>query len=450
MLSVMIKDPISIMIASDQGAPDTVDQFSRDNGFVRFTCDLKGELPDVLAKRKIDILLIAAGRVVQSEIESLLEQIQQINEKTPDAVFLAVNSYPDTETRHILYQKGCSQIFVFPLTADEIKSRYEIYRRNAELVRERLYIKEKLDKSRQYLETFKVQLKTTKAELYDERLSLNNALKQINRMTEERDRLKKQKKEISVKFVQNIEGFYRILVDLVRNQVEKNRGHGERVAHVASFVGKEFNMDEKMLEDLSKAAMLHEVGLLFMPAAALGKPENLLDAYEKDLFLQYPMKGADLLRKCSGLDNPAQIIQSLNENSDGTGYPSGLKRRYIPLPSRILAGADVFDTLKDDADVHDFEGFLKALENFSGTRLDPGVVAVLQKYAVLHMGSDNYRVKGLGIHQLEPGMVLGTAIFSSTGTKLFSVNTLLTQDAIDKIKKYNKEYPVDETVYIRA
>jgi len=66
------------------------------------------------------------------------------------------------------------------------------------------------------------------------------------------------------------------------------------------------------------------------------------------------------------------------------------------------------------------------------------------------MGSDAYQIKGKGIHQLEPGMTLGTALFTNTGTKLFSANTLLTQDAIDKIKKYSREYPVDETVYIRV
>jgi hypothetical protein len=56
----------------------------------------------------------------------------------------------------------------------------------------------------------------------------------------------------------------------------------------------------------------------------------------------------------------------------------------------------------------------------------------------------------VGIHQLEPGMTLGTALYTNTGTKLFSVNTLLNQESIDKIKKYNRVYPVDETVYIRA
>jgi hypothetical protein len=119
------------------------------------------------------------------------------------------------------------------------------------------------------------------------------------------------------------------------------------------------------------------------------------------------------------------------------------------LLSRVLAGADVFDTLKDEKDVTSLEKFLEKLEVFSGTKLDPSIVAWLEKYAVLHMGSDSYQVKGVGIHQLEPGMTLGTALFTNTGTKLFSVNTQLTTEAIDKIKKYNREYPVDETVYIR-
>jgi hypothetical protein len=110
----------------------------------------------------------------------------------------------------------------------------------------------------------------------------------------------------------------------------------------------------------------------------------------------------------------------------------------------------VLDTLKDAKEQPSLEKCLELLETYSGTRLDPNIVALLEKYAVLHMASDSYRVKGIGIHALEPGMTLGTALFTHTGTKLFSVNTLLTQKAIDKIKKYNREYPVDETVYIRA
>ena len=237
--------------------------------------------------------------------------------------------------------------------------------------------------------------------------------------------------------------------NLITTRIEKNRGHGERVAHIAHFVAARLGFDGKKLEDLRKAAMLHEVGLLLVPDNILQKPEEKLSDYERDFFVQYPLKGADFLANCSEFKNCAKIIYNLHENSDGTG-PQGLKRRDIPLLSRILAGADVFDSLRDEVDSSSLELFLEKLEKFSGARLDPNIVALLEKYAVLHMGSEGYKVRGVGVHQLEPGMTLGTALFTNTGTKLFSVNTLLTKEAIDKIKKYNREYPVYEIVYIRV
>jgi len=308
----------------------------------------------------------------------------------------------------------------------------------------------KIEKTISYLDKFKDELKEVKIELFEEKTTLNNALKQINQMTIERKRLKKGLKKVKKALLDNMDGFSDVLSNLITIKVEKNRGHSERVAHIVEFISKQLKYDEKKLEDLRKAAMLHEVGLLFIPQETLQKAKDEQSDYEKGLFNQYAVKGADLLSKCTELKNSAEIIRYLNEHSDGSGKPQGLKRKFIPLLSRILAGADVFDTLKDDKDISSLEKFLEKLESFCGTRLDPNIVAWLEKYAVLHMGTDAYKVRGVGIHQLEPGMTLGTALFTHTGTKLFSVNTLLTKDAIDKIKNYDREYPVDETVYIRA
>jgi len=348
-----------------------------------------------------------------------------------------------------MYQ-GYDDFLIKPFLVREVKKKFNIYHQAKYFRQEVLARDMKIDKTFEYLNKFKDELKETKTQLFEERTILNNALKQINQMAHERSRLKKEKREMRKTLLNNIEGFSDILSNLIKTGIEKNRGHGERVAHIVSFIGRQLKFNKKKLEDLRKAAMLHEVGLLFVPEVTLQKSKDELTEYEKDLFVQYPVKGAQLLSCCTEFDNYAGIIRHLNENSDGTGSPQGLKRRYIPLMSRILTGADVFDSLKDEKGVSSLEIFLEKLEVFSGTRLDPNIVALLEKYAVLHMGSDSYRVKGVGIHQLEPGMTLGTALFADTGTKLFSVNTLLTRDAIDKIRKYNREYPVEETVYIRA
>ena len=310
--------------------------------------------------------------------------------------------------------------------------------------------KEKLKKSFEYLDKFKAELKETKNQLFEDRTTLNNAFKQLNQMTRERKRIKKEIKTVKSDLLDNMDGFLKIISALITARVEKNRGHAGRVADISHFVAREFGFDEKKLEDLKKAAMLHEVGLLMVPGNILQKPEEKLSDYEKDFFIQYPAKGADLIANCSDLKNCAKIIYNLHENSDGTGTPQGLKRRSIPLLSRVLAGADIFDSLQDEIENSSLELFLSRLEKFSGTRLDPNIVAALEKYAVLHMGSETYKVRGVGVHQLEPGMILGTSLFTNTGTKLFSVNTLLTGESIDKIKKYNRGYPVDEIVYIRV
>jgi HD-GYP domain-containing protein (c-di-GMP phosphodiesterase class II) len=309
---------------------------------------------------------------------------------------------------------------------------------------------ETLEKTFEYLDKFKRELAQVKQELIQEKNSLNNALKQIHHMTRERSQMKKSLRLTRESLGQNIIGFERLLSTLIRTRIEANRGHGDRVAHIADFVAKQFDFDEKKLEDLRKAAMLHEVGLLFMPGSALENKEKEGTGYEHNIWVQYPVKGADLLNECKGFENCARMIRSLNENSDGTGYPDGLKKRWIPLASRILAGADEFDRLKDTPGVNSLEELLAALEGVSGSRLDPVIVGWLEKYAVLHMGSDAYRVRGVGVEQLEPGMQLGTALFTVTGTKLFSVDTLLTQESIDKIIQYHREYPVDETVYIKV
>ncbi len=446
----MDKEFISLLYIYDSKIREDLSKFSKLNGFILKKCDDFQKGCDQARLNPPDLILIDSD-INQSQVfEKGINKLSKIEFNFKPAVFLILSQYPDSEKRLKLMHKGCDDFLIKPFLTEEVNIKFNLYHQIKYLNQKILTQDRKLEKTFEYLNKFKNELKITKTEIFEERTTLNNALKQVNQMTHERKRIKKELKKSKKSLFDNMEGFFDLLSNLIQTRIEKNRGHGERVAHIAHFIGKQLKFGEKKLEDLRKAAMLHEVGLLFVPQLILQKPEGKRTDYEKDFFIQYPVKGADLLSNCTQFDNSAQIIRHLNENSDGTGSPQGLKRRYIPLSSRILAGADVFDTIKDEKDVSSMERFLEKLEAFSGTRLDPAIMAWLEKYAVLHMGSDSYRVKGVGIHQLEPGMTLGTALFTNTGTKLFCVNTLLTRDAIDKIKKYNREYPVDETVYIRA
>ena len=369
-------------------------------------------------------------------------------------LFCAVPATLSAEDRLEILEAGVDRLVSYPLLPDEIRVKARICQAKDRLAQQQHSDSRALAKSFGYLDRFKSELKALKKELVEEKTSLNAALKQIQEMAAERSRMKSNLSELKKSLQDNIEGFGHLLTILVRARVEKSRGHGEQVAGIAEYLGREMGLDENRLDDLSKAAMLHEVGRLFMSQAYLADKEQKengpMSAYDSTMMMQYPVKGAELLSSCPGFDRAARIIRSLNEWSDGTGYPEGIKRRHILLESRILAGADELATLKDDPDVRDAEGLLAGLEEMAGSRLDPVVVGLLGKYVVTRMSPETFKVRGVGIEQLEPGMTLGTALFTATGTKLFSANTALTREFIDKIIQYSREYPVDEIVYIKV
>ncbi len=425
-------------------------QFSKQNGFMAELCQDREKVNAKAKSKQWDLILAEFNTNHLENADKLINEINNIQFQYKPAFFIILSKYPESVERLSLYESGCDDIIVLPVLPQEIEAKMSVFFQKKLLEQEMLSKENQLEKSLSYLDKFKEELKLNKEALIDEKNSMNNALKQINNMTLEREKIKKELTGLKTTLKENLQGFGDFLSRLIETRVEKNRGHAVRVAQIADYVGNQLNLSETDLQTLEKAAILHEVGLLLIPEATLKKDSGDRDDWENDFFIQYPVKGADLLNNCSEFEKAAEIIRYLNENSDGTGSPKGLKRRYIPLPSRILAGADMFESIKDNLAVFSLDEFLKTLETFSGSRLDPNIVNCLEKYAVLHFESDSYRVKGIGIHQLKPGMKLGTSLFTETGTKLYSVNTLLTQDAIDKIIRYNRGYPVNETVYIRA
>jgi response regulator RpfG family c-di-GMP phosphodiesterase len=123
-------------------------------------------------------------------------------------------------------------------------------------------------------------------------------------------------------------------------------------------------------DDLHTAALLHDIGLVFI------EPHLRTNV---EIYQRHSSIGADLLKKIAPWRNASIIVQHHHENYNGTGYPEGLSGEDIPLPSKILAVAEYYDYLINDS----FESqSLKPEEakfeiiNCSGTYFDPKVVEV--------------------------------------------------------------------------
>jgi putative nucleotidyltransferase with HDIG domain len=124
-------------------------------------------------------------------------------------------------------------------------------------------------------------------------------------------------------------------------------GHSERVAAMAVSIGTAMKLAPAELEELKRAALLHDIGKLGVPAAVLDKPGKLT-AEEYRIVQRHPGLGARILQPINAYTAIIPLVRHHHENFDGSGYPDGIAGNDIELGARILAVADVFDALKSD------------------------------------------------------------------------------------------------------
>jgi putative two-component system response regulator len=154
--------------------------------------------------------------------------------------------------------------------------------------------------------------------------------------------------------------------------------HAERIGLLAAMVGAELGLSAGRVDDLRRAAPLHDVGKLAVPDAILLKPGRL-DAAEFAIMRRHTTAGARILAGSSSpvLRLAEQIAMTHHERWDGGGYPRGLSGDSIPLAGRIVAVVDVFDALTHERPYKDawpVERAIAEIATGAGTQFDPRVV----------------------------------------------------------------------------
>jgi hypothetical protein len=135
------------------------------------------------------------------------------------------------------------------------------------------------------------------------------------------------------------------LVSALKLRDRATQSHSEWVAQNAFVVGRELGLRSAELETLYYAALLHDLGKISVPDSVLFKVGSL-SAEEYTEVKRHPEHGARLLLSLSqDFSGIADIVRAHHERWDGGGYPKGISGSIIPLPSRVIAVADVFDAL---------------------------------------------------------------------------------------------------------
>lgn len=154
--------------------------------------------------------------------------------------------------------------------------------------------------------------------------------------------------------------------------------HILRMAHYSQLIARGIGLSEQDQELLLEAAPMHDIGKVGIADKILLKPARL-DADEFEVMKQHARYGYELLKGSSSrvLQAGAAIALGHHEKYDGSGYPDGLQGEDIPIFSRIVAVADVFDALTSERPYKPawtLEAAVDFLLQGSGTHFDPQCV----------------------------------------------------------------------------
>jgi HD-GYP domain-containing protein (c-di-GMP phosphodiesterase class II) len=133
-------------------------------------------------------------------------------------------------------------------------------------------------------------------------------------------------------------------------------------------------LSTKEKHELYLAAMLHDIGKIGVPDDLLNRPGQLTKE-EMERVQNHVVVGASMIEMLGEMHPIVPLIRHHHECYDGSGYPDGLKGEQIPLISRIIAVADMYDAMTSDRPYRSAapQFAVDEILSASGIKIDPRV-----------------------------------------------------------------------------
>jgi response regulator RpfG family c-di-GMP phosphodiesterase len=213
--------------------------------------------------------------------------------------------------------------------------------------------------------------------------------------------------------------------------------HCRAVARWCRGMGVLASMSREELLELELAGLMHDLGFV-VSKSILADETSAVKGVPKGSNLRHPDLGHAVLSRIDGFESISDAVLHHHERYDGQGYPLHLRGTAIPLFSRIVAVADLYDLALQPgvvSNVPDERLARRAVLENRGQSLDPELVerfvTLLNSTAESTTTAPNEME--ITLRALRPGMVLARDLRSANNLLLLRAETLLTQDIINRV-----------------
>jgi response regulator RpfG family c-di-GMP phosphodiesterase len=228
------------------------------------------------------------------------------------------------------------------------------------------------------------------------------------------------------------------LIELRDNRLA---GHSRRVADTARRLAHAMALDNKQVQEVFVAGLLHAIGMVGFDDELLQTPVASMTPRQLEVFRKHPARAEQLLMPLAELKSTVEIISAQLERFDGSGYPQGIPGKHIAIGARILAVASDYDSMQIGLLEQRQLGRQEAqdlIRQRSGQRYDPAVVtAFFDIYRDLAQDempvAATATTRTVASRELAVGMVLARDMTSPTGLLLLTAGHVLDDAVIRKI-----------------
>jgi len=166
------------------------------------------------------------------------------------------------------------------------------------------------------------------------------------------------------------------LMDALADRDYVADGHCKRVAILSREMATRLSLSPKQQADLALLAQVHDLGKVAIPDKVVFK-KGPLSRDEWKIIKEHPEKGHRIALSSNYLTGVASLILKHHERWDGSGYPSSIKGREIPIECRIFSIVDAYDAMTNKREYNVVKSPAEALEEIktcAGTQFDPALV----------------------------------------------------------------------------
>lgn len=176
--------------------------------------------------------------------------------------------------------------------------------------------------------------------------------------------------------IRTLEGTIRTVGMAVEMRDPYTAGHQRRVADLAVAIAEVLGLDDELIKGVHLGGMIHDIGKIGIPVEILCKPTRLSDT-ERQIVQQHAAMGYEILKDVDFPWPVAQVAYQHHERFDGSGYPNRLRGDETLLEARIVAVADVVESMVSHRPYRPGLGMEAALDEIrrgKGTLYDPEIV----------------------------------------------------------------------------